>query len=297
MNMTDKLKGLPPIIYLNLDERPDRREYTETQYEKYKIKTFTRYSTSKYQLNNFSEWKDKLILNDVDIDPRKSLHIIHCAITLTYLELMKHWLEMTNDQYVLLMEDDYDLSFIDYWHFDWQYLMNIIPYDWDCILLSFENDTMIPCFLHRILAKHSMGAALVTRSYVEKIIKSITTDGKFDLTKRVSNFQWTQCSRLLEPKWYHHAIRHHPNVTIDYIMGHSGVTYCLPLIAQSNTIGSYTKNIIRTSDFPGLHFTNRAVNLWWKKFRDSYSLEDFFLYGKPNDFIININNIDELENQ
>ena len=80
-------------------------------------------------------------------------------------------------------------------------------------------------------------------------------------------------------------------------MGHSGVTYCLPLIAQNNTIGSYTKNIIRTADFPGLHFTNRAVNLWWKKFRDSYSLDDFFLYGKPNDFFIKVNNIDELENK
>ena len=32
-----KLKGLPTLYYLNLDERPDRREYTELQYDETEI--------------------------------------------------------------------------------------------------------------------------------------------------------------------------------------------------------------------------------------------------------------------
>jgi hypothetical protein len=31
------------------------------------------------------------------------------------------------------MEDDTDLSLVKYWHFDWEYFMNNIPYDWDAV--------------------------------------------------------------------------------------------------------------------------------------------------------------------
>ena len=63
MNLNDKLKGIPKIYYLNLDERPDRKEYTESQYDYWKIKNFTRVSTSKFRLSNYDEWKNYVILN------------------------------------------------------------------------------------------------------------------------------------------------------------------------------------------------------------------------------------------
>lgn len=292
MNLNNKLKGLPKIYYLNLDERPDRREYTETQYEKYKIKNYKRHSTSKYRYENFDEWKNQLILNDVYSSPRPNLHIIECAGTFSYLDFLKTWLETTDEDQILLMEDDYDLSYIDYWHFDWEHLMNTIPFDWDCILISFENNELIPCFLHPILPDHAMGGALLNRKYVEKIVRVTTTDGKFDLRKRIGNYKRCKLgehSSLQNNKW------RHPNMSFDYIMGHCGKTYCLPLITQNTTIGSYSHKIVRNEDFPALHFTDRAVKLWWKTLRDRYSLEDFFMYGKPNDFFITKNNIDHFE--
>jgi hypothetical protein len=291
MNLNDKLKGLPKIYYFNLDERPDRREYTEEQYEKYKIKNYVRHSTSKYQHRNFEEWKDKLILNDIQLSSRPNLHIIECSMTLSYLEFLKNWLETTNEKQILLMEDDYDLSYIDYWHFDWEYLMNNIPFDWDCIQLSFENNYTIPCFLHPILQGHSMGAAVLNRNYVEKIVRVMSMDGKFDLTKRIGSYGRTQLGShpsLQDNNW------RQPNMSFDYIMGHCGKTYCLPLLVQSDTIGSYSQNILR-EDFPSLYFTNKAVKLWWTKLRDRFSLEDFFIYGRPNEFSITEKNINKLE--
>ena len=44
MNLTDKLKGLPDVYLLTLDERPDRQEYTETQYDHWGIKNYTKVS-------------------------------------------------------------------------------------------------------------------------------------------------------------------------------------------------------------------------------------------------------------
>jgi hypothetical protein len=292
MDLNNKLKGIPKIYYFNLDERTDRREYTESQYDLYQIKNYVRYSTSEYQHHNFEEWKDKLILNDINISNRPNLHIIECAMTLMYLEFFKSWLETTDEDHLLIMEDDYDLSYINYWHFDWEYLMNNIPFDWDCIQLSFENNTTIPCFLSPNLPDHSMGAALLNRRYIEKIVRVLTVDGKFDLRKRISNYRRTQ--KVSHPYLKNNQWRH-PNMSADYIIGHCGRTYCLPLITQSTTIGSYLHNVARKEDYPSLHFTERAVKLWWTKFRDKFSLEDFFMYGKPNDFYITIKNIDDFE--
>ena len=88
MNLKDKLKGLPTIYYLNLDERPDRKQYTEEQYEKYKISNFKRFSASSYQLQNFDEWKSKVILNDISTCKRWRQHLIEVATAPPLISLL-----------------------------------------------------------------------------------------------------------------------------------------------------------------------------------------------------------------
>ena len=281
MDLKNKLKGLPPIILLTLDERPDRLEYTETQYDHWGIKNYTKVSGSKYQLSTYDEWKDLVILNPFDDYKRKSHHIVEISISLTYLLTIKNWLETTNENYVILMEDDYDLSFIEYWHFDWEYLMNNIPYDWDCIQMSFENEKLVPCFLHPILANHDTGAALITRRYAEKIVSLHYKNGKFDLSQKICNYKW---SKMGGKSYLGLGM---PNFTTDYFLGHNGKTYCLPLISVNEDFGSYAENICRKEERKyDLGFSRKAYRKWWTELRDEYTLEEFFTYGKPNDRII-----------
>ena len=276
MNLNNKLKGLPDIHLLTLDERSDRQEYTETQYDHWGIKNYTKVSGSKYQVSNYDEWKDLVILNSFDDYKRKNHHLIEISISLTYLLTIKNWLETTNDQYLILMEDDYDLSFIEYWHFDWNYLMNNIPYDWDCIQMSFENEKLFPCYLHPIISGHGTGGSLINRRYAEKLISLYYKDGKFDFSKKICNSKFLGNS----------------NITMDYISGHSGKTYCIPLFDVNPRIGSYAKNILR-SDRDDLLFSYKACKKWWTKLRDVYTLEEFFTYGKWNDKAITSKNLDD----
>ena len=276
MNLNNKLKGLPDIHLLTLDERSDRQEYTETQYDHWGIKNYTKVSGSKYQVSNYDEWKDLVILNSFDDYKRKNHHLIEISISLTYLLTIKNWLETTNDQYMILMEDDYDLSFIEYWHFDWNYLMNNIPYDWDCIQMSFENEKLFPCYLHPIISGHGTGGSLINRRYAEKLISLYYKDGKFDFSKKICNSKFLGNS----------------NITMDYISGHSGKTYCIPLFDVNPRIGSYAKNILR-SDRDDLLFSYKACKKWWTKLRDVYTLEEFFTYGKWNDKAITSKNLDD----
>jgi hypothetical protein len=277
MNLNDKLKGLPKIYYLNLDERLDRREYTELQYEKWKIKDYQRVSASKYKVSNYDEWKDKLILNPhTDIYFKNKRHLIESAATLSYLDLVKNWLENTNEKYLLIMEDDYDLSMIEFWHFDWEYLMNNIPYDWDVIQLGFENRDFIPCFLHPTLEQSGTGALLLNRSYAEKVIKLhyINSENKFNLNQKINSYYWTKLYKT-------------PSLIGDYIISKNGRSYSLPLIYMNPEIGSYEIDYIRSHQ-KFLRHIKDIYNIWWKNLRDFYSLKDFFTYGKPNDKIIKI---------
>jgi hypothetical protein len=281
MNLKDKLKGIPPIILLTLDGNLDRQEYTETQYDYWGIKNYTKVSGSKYQLSTYEDWKDLVILNPFDENyKRKNHHIAEISITLSHLINIKNWLENSSDPYVIIMEDDYDLSFIEYWHFDWEYLMNNIPYDWDCIQMSFENEKLVPCFLHPILSGHDTGASLINRRYAEKIISLHYKEGKFDLSQKICNY-----------KWSNRAINTYgglgmPNFTTDYFLGHNGKTYCMPLISVNQNFGSWAQNICRKKERIDLEFSYKAYQKWWTELRDEYTLEEFFTYGKPNDRII-----------
>jgi len=270
MDLNNKLRSLPPIALLTLDERQDRQEYTETQYDYWGIKNYTKVSGSKYQPSTYDDWKDLVIINPFNDYEKKRSHFTEICISISYLQTIKNWLETTNEKYLILMEDDYDLSFIEHWHFDWEYLINHIPYDWDCIQMSFENPNIIPCFLHPILAGHCVGASLINRRYAEKIISLHYKDGKIDLTQKIANRQWSTA----------------PNVTLDYFVGHNGKTYCIPLISINRDLGSYAQNICRKDERSDLDFSYKAYQKWWTELRDKYTLEEFFTYGKPNDRII-----------
>jgi hypothetical protein len=276
MNLNDKLKDIPKIYYLNLDQREDRKEYMECQFDYWKIKNFTRISTSKFRLSNYDEWKNYVIINpNVSLYFKNKRHLIEVAISLSYLDLIKNWLQNTNEKYMIIMEDDYDLSMIEYWHFDWEYLMNHVPYDWDVIQLGFENRVAIPCYLHPTLDASGTATLLINRDYAKKIIRlHYNSDGKFNLFQKIGSYTWTKKYKF-------------PNLTGDYIISKNGKSYSLPLIYINPNIGSYEINYIR-SDQKWLENIKEIYHLWWKQLRDEYTLEDFFTYGKPNDKIINV---------
>ena len=265
--MSSKLDGIPNIYYLNLDSELDRRKYMEMQFEKWNINGVRRFSASNYSVEKYDSWKD--ILHFSEMISGKN-HRLAAAITLSTFEMIRYWLETTDEKYLILMEDDYDLIFIEYWHFDWEYLMNSIPYDWDCIQMSFENPSLIPCFLHPILPGHSLGASLINRRYAEKLVSLHYKDGKFDLSQKIGNNYWMNDS----------------NFTGDYFLGHCGKTYCIPLLSVNQRFGSYAENVCRKDERTDLEFSYKAYKKWWTVLRDEYTLEDFFTYGKPNDRII-----------
>lgn len=297
----NKLENIPKTYYLNLDSREDRREHTESQFKTFGITNYERISASKFLASEFDSWKHLIANAEQEVYSNSILHRVELGTAISYIDFLENWLKTTNDPYLLLMEDDHDLSYIEYWHFDWNYLMSKLPYDWDCIQLGFENFWEIPCFLHPIHRYHTLGPSLIKRRYAEKLVEIHIVDGQYNFHQQNRNFKWSikkdwNCSfihpdskRKIEMSG---AGRPTPS-TADYFLGHCGKTYCLPLITLSPDIGSYETDYLR-SDREDLMFTRRAYDIWWKKLKNSISLQDFFYYGKPNDFYITRDNIDIL---
>ena len=258
MRLIDRLKNFPHVYYMNLDNRDDRRKYMEDQFNTFKM-SFTRISGSEYLASNLEEWAYKYVTGNVTGIPAYAL-----GNAVTHLNFMRKWLTETEDDHLLLMEDDYDLSLLNYWNFDWDYVMNSLPYDWDCLQLGFESDEFIPFFLHPKMRHTYYGPVLLTREYVEKIVSLHLYGDKYRFDKTLGIQKFAKSS-----------------TTVDYFIGHTGKTYCLPLITTNDQLSSteYSLEINR----PHHTQSRNAYYYWWMKMHKKFSLEEFFTYGKPTD--------------
>ena len=255
--MSSKLDGIPNIYYLNLDSELDRRKYMEMQFEKWNINGVRRFSASNYSVEKYDSWKD--ILHFSEMISGKN-HRLAAAITLSTFEMIRYWLETTDEKYLILMEDDYDLNLIEYWHFDWEYLMKKIPYDWDCIQLGYESWNHVRFFLHPKDDTSGFGPILINRHFAQKLINLHFINAKYSLIRKYGPQPVNKGYRI---------------VSLDSFVCFLGKTYQLPLITQNPHLDKVPKRH---------HFICRDLYYnWWQNKRDCFSLEEFFSYGKNND--------------
>lgn len=174
--------------------------------------------------------------------------------------MIRHWLETTDEKHLILFEDDYDLNLIQYWHFDWEYLMKNVPYDWDCIQLGFESSYYIKFYLHPKDKTSAYGPILINRHFAQKLINLHYVKEKYMLIRKHGVYPSNTKYRV---------------VSLDTFLPFLGVTYQLPLITQNPYLDKVPKKH---------HFLCRDIYYdWWQNKRDNFTLEEFFSYGKEND--------------
>ena len=106
-----KLKGLPHILWLNLDRDTHRREYMETQFNYWEIENHTR-------ISGFDGRDDDVALHLKGRFPEQMTQN-ETGCVLSHLKAIKYFYEETNLPYVLICEDDVDFELVRYWDFTW----------------------------------------------------------------------------------------------------------------------------------------------------------------------------------
>lgn len=278
MSLHNKLKGLPHIYYINLEHRKDRKTYMEGQFKHWGIEKFTRVNASEFLKDDVTTWENLIhVPKIIPLDRRRSV-----CVSLSHMETIRKWIEETTEDHMIIMEDDTDLSMIEHWHFDWNYFMDNIPYDWDGVQLMYNSDIRIYCFLHPKKLITWNGPLLINRYYAEKLLSLYYIKGKYNFVKKVNRVVKSNCLeagkvyRKSTNQWNDDGSDSRLTVLdVDEFMGLNGKVYQIPLFSQNPILESP----------PKLHHikANKIHEFWWTKMKDKFTLEEFFTYAKPND--------------
>lgn len=205
---TFKLKGMPPIYYLNLDGQPERKQYMEDQFKYWEIKNYERISAYDGRDDDLSD-----IIKGRYPDNMSSGEV---GCTTSHLKALQHYLETSDAPCAVIMEDDVDLQIVKNWNFTWKDFYALVPYDYDVIQLAIICTGPLHVALHkRFVNDFSTASYMITRHHAEKIVKHHVRKDKYKLDQGVK-----------------------PRAVADDLIYNSGNTFSIPLFLYRIALGS-----------------------------------------------------------
>ena len=234
-----KLKGLPPIRYINLDGQPERVQYMEDQFSYWGIDNFKRISAHDGRNDDLSDllkgrYPDNMTSGEV-------------GCVTSHLKLLKQWLDETDEPILLVMEDDCDISTVAHWPFSWRDFQSQLPYDFDVVQLAIINPSSVTIQLHRrFVNDFSTACYLITRHHAQKLVNLHCRDNYYKLDQGVK-----------------------PRAVADDLIYNSGNTFAIPLflykIELGSTIHDIHINVYHRSSHDAIwnFWKNNATDLDW----------------------------------
>ena len=128
-----KLKDFPHVYWINLDDKEDRRQFMENQFAYWEVEN-TRISAYDGREDDLSD-----ILAGKYPDNMSSGEI---GCVTSHLKAIKYWLENSDDEYAIMMEDDCDISVVKHWPFSWKDFFRAAPAAWDILQIAIINPAM-----------------------------------------------------------------------------------------------------------------------------------------------------------
>jgi GR25 family glycosyltransferase involved in LPS biosynthesis len=203
-----KLKGIPEIYYINLDDKEDRRNYMESQFEYWDIANYKRISAYDGREDDLSE-----IISGKYPDNMNSGEV---GCVTSHLKALKYWLENSDENYLLVMEDDCDLEPVKHWGFSWKEFFRHVPYDFDVVQLAIINPQQVTMRIHkRFVNDFSTACYMITRHHAQKLVNLHCRGDKYKLDNGVK-----------------------PRAVADDLIYNSGNTFAIPLFLYKIDLGS-----------------------------------------------------------
>lgn len=240
---TNKLTGIPKIYYFSTDEK--NRKIIEDNFSKWEITNYERISLPKNNLKNLTIDKDLGLTQD---------QLLH---NLLRIKTIVDWYDNENDEYCIFMEDNININLAEYWTFDWNLLMKVLPYNWDCIQLNVIKSDDVDMHLKPKDSEVTKSFCfMITRQFAKKLKNLHYIDGKYKLHINSKDYAI--------PEYYYGSI--------DYFLFELGICYTFPVF---NTWGNYLCEDEKKSS---MH-----IERWWKNESKKFTVFEKFHYYKKND--------------
>ena len=234
-----KLKGLPHIYCINLDDKTDRWESMETQFKYWEIENYTRVSAYDGREDDLGS-----ILKGRYPDNMSSGEV---GCVTSHLKALREFLD-SEEKCALIMEDDCDINTVGFWPFSWKDFFCKVPYDYDVVQLAIINPAQVNVKLHRrFVNDFSTACYLINRRYAQKLLDLHTRGDKYKLDNGVK-----------------------PRAVADDLIYNSGNTFAIPLFLYKIELGSDIHDahvdVFHKSSYEGLW-------KFWKN--DASAIEDW----------------------
>jgi len=204
-----KLKNLPPLYYLNLEEEPERKIYMETQFKYWEIDNYTR-------IEAYDGRDDRDLGHILKGRYPDNMSSGEVGCTTSHLKALKHYLDTSDAPCALIMEDDCDLGTAAHWPFTWRDFYCKVPYDYDVVQLAIINPAQINVQLHkRFVNDFSTACYLINRRHAKKLMELHVRGDKYKLDNGVK-----------------------PRAVADDLIYNSGNTFAMPLFLYKIEMGS-----------------------------------------------------------
>lgn len=194
-----KLKGMGPVLWINLDTETNRQEHMNSLFDEYNIPN-TRISAVDARGNN--DVSDLLVGKYPELVTQGEL-----GCTMSHLKAIKHFYFETQLDYIIICEDDIVFDTVPYWPFTWGGFLASAPYDWDVLQCAITSTKNLRANLHpRLINDFCAAFYVITRHHAAKILKLHCRGDKYRLDQKLK-----------------------PRATSEEIIYNTGRTYSMPL--------------------------------------------------------------------
>ena len=269
----DKLKGLPPIFYLNMDHRTERKEHLESEFSKWGIPDYTRVSANRFHTSKINEWGPKLDL--------MLLAPSDASIVMNEFWTFIDWYNSGISENMILIQDDLALDLIEYWPFDWNTLYKNLPYNWDIVQFYYCHNEFLHMHLSPQIGESSSAACiLINRNFVEKLMQMhLQPDGSFKLANSLRDV----------------SIPRECYSSDDWLIYQVGKSYTLPILCLNQRLATRPDNRQEASENEEMYdevvaqYHNKLYDIlattvtrkWWESSSHKYSADDILSWGSP----------------
>lgn len=245
----NKLENFGPVYLINLKDHRHRLKNAEHQFKKYKIKDYTVIEAIDGRKND---------LSDIIIGEYPNLKPSEIGCITSHIKALNHWLNTSDSEYAIIMEDDFSFDTVQYWQWDWDYVIKNIPERADIVqFVLIQNDPVkfsmhkkMPYeFQNRMSYAWSTACYLIKRQYAKKIVELHHHNGKYKL----SSYGYK-------------------NQAADVILYNLGNAYSMPLFTHILDV----KNSINNKHEEFHVRSKNNIDSWWKSNAHKYDKEQFF---------------------
>lgn len=245
----DKLKNFGPVYLINLKDHSHRLDSAKKQFKKYGVTNYTVIEAIDGRKSDLSEIIDGKY-------PKLKSSEIGCIAS--HIKALDHWLNTSDSEYAIIMEDDFSFDTVEHWSWDWEYVVSKIPSTAQIVQLVMIKNEPIKFSLHKkepfninkkMSYSWSTACYLIKRNYAKSLVKEHLINSKY----KFSDYGFK-------------------NQAADVIIYNLGVAYSMPLFTHILD----SKNSINESHEDFHTRSKNYINNWWEKNGKLYPKEQFF---------------------